>query len=156
MAEVTNAALAIVISLQAVGNVLVLALLITPAGAARLLTDRLGVMMLLAPAIGAGSSVAGLYLSYIWDLAAGGLIVLTVTAAFLLCWFFAPRHGLLAKLRIRRTPAAPVPEPQPKPWPRPRRRWPPTPPISPPCSGTASTRPLERDRRERDAGPKSR
>lgn len=107
----TMVTLAIVISLQAVGNVLVLALLITPAGAARLLTDRLGVMMLLAPAIGAGSSVAGLYLSYIWDLAAGGLIVLTVTAAFLLCWFFAPRHGLLAKLRIRRTPAAPVPEP---------------------------------------------
>ena len=91
--------LAIVISLQAVGNVLVLALLVTPAAAARLLTDRLGVMMLLAPAIGAGGSVLGLYLSYAFDLAAGGLIVLSLTGVFLLCWLFAPRHGLLRRPR---------------------------------------------------------
>ncbi|GAA1294667.1 anchored repeat-type ABC transporter permease subunit [Saccharothrix xinjiangensis] len=91
--------LAIVISLQAVGNILVLALLVTPAAAARLLTDRLGAMMLLAPLIGAGGSVLGLYLSYAFDLAAGGLIVLTLTGIFLLCWFFAPRHGLLTRAR---------------------------------------------------------
>jgi manganese/iron transport system permease protein len=91
--------LAIVISLQAVGNILVLALLITPAGCARLLTDRLGVMMLLAPAIGVFASITGLYLSYTLNLAAGGLIVLVVTAVFLLCWLLAPRHGLI----IRRT-----------------------------------------------------
>ncbi|MEV1118290.1 anchored repeat-type ABC transporter permease subunit [Actinosynnema sp. NPDC049800] len=102
--------LAIVISLQAVGNVLVLALLVTPAAAARLLTDRLGVMMLLAPAIGAGGSVLGLYLSYAFDLAAGGLIVLTLTGVFVLCWLFAPRHGLLTRPRGRRSTAAtPVP-----------------------------------------------
>ncbi|WP_282203022.1 anchored repeat-type ABC transporter permease subunit [Kitasatospora fiedleri] len=94
----------VVISLQAVGNVLVLALLITPASCARLLTDRIGVMMVLAPAIGAGSSLTGLYLSYAGNLAAGGLIVLVATAVFLLCWTFAPRHGLLAGLR-RRTAA---------------------------------------------------
>lgn len=91
--------LAIVISLQAVGNVLVLALLVTPAAAARLLTDRLGVMMLLAPAIGAGGSVLGLYLSYAFDLAAGGLIVLSLTGVFVLCWLFAPRHGLVRRSR---------------------------------------------------------
>jgi manganese/iron transport system permease protein len=91
--------LAIVISLQAVGNVLVLALLVTPAAAARLLTDRLGVMMLLAPAIGAGGSVLGLYLSYAFDLAAGGLIVLSLTGVFVLCWLFAPRHGLVRRPR---------------------------------------------------------
>jgi manganese/iron transport system permease protein len=91
--------LAIVISLQAVGNILVLALLVTPAAAARLLTDRLGTMVLLAPLIGAGGGVLGLYLSYASDLAAGGLIVLTLTAIFLLCWFFAPRHGLLTRNR---------------------------------------------------------
>lgn len=102
--------LAIVISLQAVGNVLVLALLVTPAAAARLLTDRLGVMMLLAPLIGAGGSVLGLYLSYAFDLAAGGLIVLTLTAVFLLCWFFAPRHGLLTRPR-RTAPATAAPAP---------------------------------------------
>lgn len=89
--------LAIVISLQAVGNVLVLALLVTPAAAARLLTDRLGVMMLLAPVIGAGGSVLGLYLSYAFDLAAGGLIVLSLTGVFVLCWLFAPRHGLVRR-----------------------------------------------------------
>ncbi|QKW17775.1 anchored repeat-type ABC transporter permease subunit [Kitasatospora sp. NA04385] len=98
----------VVISLQAVGNVLVLALLITPASCARLLTDRIGAMMLLAPAIGALSSLTGLYLSYAWNLAAGGLIVLVVTAVFLLCWAFAPRHGLLAGLRRRRTATAAV------------------------------------------------
>jgi manganese/iron transport system permease protein len=95
--------LAIVISLQAVGNVLVLALLVTPAAAARLLTDRLGVMMVLAPVIGAGGSVLGLYLSYAFDLAAGGLIVLSLTGVFLLCWLFAPRHGLLRRSNRRQS-----------------------------------------------------
>lgn len=77
---------AIVISLQAVGNILVLALLITPAAAARMVTDRLGTMMALAAAVGAISAVVGLYLSYYYNLAAGGLIVLVLTAAFLACW----------------------------------------------------------------------
>ncbi|MFE2638580.1 anchored repeat-type ABC transporter permease subunit [Streptomyces scopuliridis] len=92
----------VVISLQAVGNILVLALLITPAACARLLTDRIGVMMTLAPAIGAGSAVIGLYLSYGYNLAAGGLIVLVVTGVFILCWLLAPRHGLLMGGRHRR------------------------------------------------------
>ncbi|MBB5922105.1 manganese/iron transport system permease protein [Actinoalloteichus hoggarensis] len=92
---------AIVISLQAVGNILVLALLITPAACARLLTDRLGVMMVLAPVIGAAASFLGLYLSFAFNLAAGGLIVLVATAFFLLSWLFAPRHGLLRRARHR-------------------------------------------------------
>jgi manganese/iron transport system permease protein len=95
----TMVTLAIVISLQAVGNILVLALLITPASTARLLTDRLGVMMVLAPLLGGLSSLVGLYLSYAFDLAAGGLIVLVATAFFLLAWFLAPRHGLVARMR---------------------------------------------------------
>lgn len=98
----TMVTISIVISLQAVGNILVLALLITPAACARLLTDRLGTMMLLAPTLGIGASVVGLYLSYSLGLAAGGLIVLVATAQFLLCWFFAPRHGLVAKARTNR------------------------------------------------------
>ncbi|MCD9587166.1 anchored repeat-type ABC transporter permease subunit [Streptomyces sp. 8ZJF_21] len=92
----------VVISLQAVGNILVLALLITPAACARLLTDRIGVMMALAPAIGAGSAVLGLYLSYAYNLAAGGLIVLVVTGVFIVCWLLAPRHGLLTVRTHRR------------------------------------------------------
>ncbi len=90
---------AIVMSLKAVGNILVLALLITPAATARLLTDRLGVMMALAATIGALGAVGGLYLSYALELAAGGLIVVVLTAIFLLTWCAAPRHGLLARLR---------------------------------------------------------
>lgn len=93
-------AVAIVISIQTIGNILVLALLITPAAAARLLTDRLPMMMMLAPVIGASSAVVGLYLSWSLDLPVGGMIVLVATAVFLLAWFFAPRHGLLVR-RVR-------------------------------------------------------
>jgi manganese/iron transport system permease protein len=102
--------LTIVISIGAVGNILVLALLITPAACARLLTDRLGAMMILAPAIGLLSCVAGLYLSYTFNLAAGGLIVLVVTGLFLVSWLLAPKHGLIRRTR-RRGPGARSPEP---------------------------------------------
>ncbi|GLH95832.1 anchored repeat-type ABC transporter permease subunit [Phytohabitans aurantiacus] len=112
LALYTMVTIAIVISLQAVGNILVLALLITPAACARLLTDRLGAMMLLAPAIAAISAVAGLYLSYWFNLAAGGLIVLVTTGIFLLSWGFAPRHGLLARIRARGRPRLDLAQPK--------------------------------------------
>lgn len=112
--------LAVVISVQTIGNILVLALLITPAATARLLTDRLGIMMLLAPIIGGVSALVGLYISWSWDFPTGGTIVLVLTAAFLLVWFFAPRQGLIAKTWRRRTrdrdveasPIAAEPEPE--------------------------------------------
>ncbi|RIQ25899.1 anchored repeat-type ABC transporter permease subunit [Jiangella rhizosphaerae] len=88
---------AIVISVRTIGNILVLALLVTPAATARLLTDRLGVMMLLAPAIGGSGAVVGLYLSWSYDLPVGGSIVLVLAGVFLAAWTFAPRHGLLAR-----------------------------------------------------------
>jgi manganese/iron transport system permease protein len=91
--------IAIVISVQAVGNILVLALLIIPAACARLLTDRLATMMLLGPLIGASACFAGLYLSYSYNTAVGGMIVLVATAAFIACWCLAPRHGLIARIR---------------------------------------------------------
>ena len=94
-------AAAIVISVQTIGNVLVLALLVTPAAAARLLTDRLAPMMLLGPTIGGGSALVGLYLSWSLDLPVGGTIVLVATAVFLLAWLLAPRHGVLAGARTR-------------------------------------------------------
>jgi manganese/iron transport system permease protein len=89
--------LAVVISVRTIGNVLVLALLVTPAAAARLLTDRLAVMMVLAPVIGGLSALVGLYVSWSWDLPVGGTIVLVLTAVFLGAWLAAPRHGLLAR-----------------------------------------------------------
>ncbi|WP_430781524.1 anchored repeat-type ABC transporter permease subunit [Actinoplanes sp. G11-F43] len=90
--------LAVVMAVQTIGNILVLALLVTPAATARLLTDRLPVMMALAPVIGAGCALVGLYLSWSWDLPVGGTIVLTLTGAFLIAHLLAPRHGLVARL----------------------------------------------------------
>lgn len=94
-------ALAVVISIQTIGNILVLALLVTPAATARLLTDRLGHMMVLAPLLGMGAAVIGLYLSWSVDtgLPTGGTIVLVSTAGFLLAWLFAPKHGRFARRR---------------------------------------------------------
>lgn len=95
-------AVAVVISVQTIGNVLVLALLVTPAATARLLTDSLPRMMLLGPVIGGASSLVGLYLSWSFNLPTGGTIVLVATAVFVLAGVVAPRHGLLARLRRAR------------------------------------------------------
>jgi manganese/iron transport system permease protein len=95
--------LAVVLSVQTIGNVLVLALLVTPAATARLLTDRLGVMMLLAPLFGSLSALVGLYLSWSVDLPVGGTIVLVATGFFVVAWVASPRHGLVAKAGARRT-----------------------------------------------------
>ena len=94
--------LAVVISVQTIGNILVLALLVTPAATARLLTDRLAAMMLLAPAIGGLCALAGLYVSWSWDFPTGGTIVLVLTAVFLTAWILAPKHGLLSRASGRR------------------------------------------------------
>jgi manganese/iron transport system permease protein len=95
--------LTIVVSLSAVGNILVVAMLVTPAATARLLTDRLPVMLCLSAALGVLSGVAGLVLSFHADIAAGGTIVLVATLLFGLVWLLAPRHGLLAtRLASRR------------------------------------------------------
>lgn len=92
---------AIVASLQAVGNVLVLALLITPAATARLLTDRFTLMVILAPTIGAVAATTGLYLAFWFDLATGGAIVLVATTIFIVTWLVNPRSGLLHQRRSR-------------------------------------------------------
>jgi len=93
---------AVVISVQTIGNILVLALLIAPAATARMLTDRLVTMMFLSPALGALSAFVGLYISWSYDFPVGGTIVLVATAFFLAAWLLAPRHGVLAK-RVRRS-----------------------------------------------------
>ncbi|MDO5079882.1 anchored repeat-type ABC transporter permease subunit [Buchananella hordeovulneris] len=95
--------LAVVISIQTIGNVLVLALLVTPAATARLLTDKLAVMMWLAPLVGASAAFLGMYISWSWDLPTGGTIVLVLTTLFLVAWLAAPRQGLLATRRRKAT-----------------------------------------------------
>jgi manganese/iron transport system permease protein len=98
----TIVALAIVVSLQAVGIILVVAMLVTPAASAQLLTSRFGTMMRIAVLIGVGSAVAGLYLSYWLDVASGATIVLTETAVFFAALALGPSTGLLGMLRSRR------------------------------------------------------
>jgi len=94
-------ALAIVVSLQAVGIILVVAMLVTPAATAQLLTSRFGSMMRIAVAIGIGSAVAGLYVSYWLDVASGATIVLTETAVFFAALTLGPSTGLLGLWRSR-------------------------------------------------------
>lgn len=79
-------AVTIVVSLQTVGVALMVAMLVTPAATAYLLTKRLPVMMALAALIASLSGVIGLYLSYYLSIASGSAIVLTCTAIFGLIW----------------------------------------------------------------------
>lgn len=80
---------AVVMSVRTVGNILVLALLITPAAAARLWTDRLVVMMALSAVIGMVGSFLGVYGSWAIDVPTGATIVLVLTVVFLFSFFVA-------------------------------------------------------------------
>lgn len=88
--------LAIVLGLQTVGVVLMSAMIVAPAAAARQWTDRLGMMVLLSSLFGALAGVVGALLSSsIQRLPTGPTIVLCVSAIVLISLFFAPRRGLL-------------------------------------------------------------
>jgi ABC-type Mn2+/Zn2+ transport system permease subunit len=88
-------ALTVVVSLQTVGVGLAAAMLVTPGATAYLLTRRLPTMMAVAAAIGAFSSLAGLYLSFYANIASGAAIVLVATAVFMLVYLLAPKRGVL-------------------------------------------------------------
>jgi manganese/zinc/iron transport system permease protein len=91
-------AAAVVIALQAVGVVLVSAMLITPAATAQLLTHRLHRMLMLAAAIGAVTGVTGAFLSFLGrGLPTGPLMVLGASLVFVGVWLGAPRQGLVAR-----------------------------------------------------------
>ena len=93
-------AMTIVISLQTVGIILVVAMLVTPAATAQLLTNRFSRLILVASAIGIVAPAIGLYISYWTNTASAALIVLVETAAFLLALLLGPRTGLLRRRRI--------------------------------------------------------
>lgn len=95
-------ALAIAVSFQAVGVALMVAMLVTPAAAAYLLTKRLPVMMVLAAAIASSSGVIGLYLSYYINVASGPAIVLVATLFFLIAWSCAAVKKRLVLVGKRR------------------------------------------------------
>jgi manganese transport system permease protein len=95
--------LTVVASLQTVGLVLVVAMLITPASTAYLLTDRFPRMLGLSATVGVVSAVAGLYGSYYWNVSSGATIVLVATLLFFLALLFGPKRGLVLRwVRARR------------------------------------------------------
>jgi ABC-type Mn2+/Zn2+ transport system permease subunit len=96
----------IVISIQAVGIIMVVAMLVTPAATAQLLVVRFDRMMALAVGLAVLSSVVGLYVSFYLNLASGASIVLVETIVFGVALVFGPRSGIRARFRSVPTPAA--------------------------------------------------
>lgn len=89
-------AITVVSGIQAVGVVLTSAMLVTPAATAGLVTRRLPAMMALASLIAVGAGIAGLYLSYFFNLASGAAIVLVCTLIFALVYAATARRRQLA------------------------------------------------------------
>jgi len=96
--------MATVASLQTVGVVLVVAMLITPAATAYLLTNRFWVMILLSTLFGSLSSVIGLYISFEYNLSSGAVIVLAATTLFIIAFIFSPKQGVLWRALHSRRP----------------------------------------------------
>ncbi|MCG8585299.1 MAG: metal ABC transporter permease [Pirellulales bacterium] len=95
--------LVVVSGVSMLGVILIVGLLITPAGTAYMLCDRLSRMLWVAAAFGATGVIGGLYLCTWVDIAGGPAIVLFTTAQFLVVLAVAPRYGLIAGwLRRRR------------------------------------------------------
>lgn len=89
--------LTVVVALQAVGIVLVVAMLITPGATAYLLTNRFEVMLLIAAGLALLCAVMGTYISFYADWSTGGTIVLAQTTVFTAAYLFAPRQGLVGR-----------------------------------------------------------
>ncbi len=88
-------ALTAVTALQVVGIVLVVAMLIIPGATARLLTNKFGRMLLVAPLLAAGGGVVGLYFSYYQDASPGGMVVLSQGVVFGIVYLFSPSGGVV-------------------------------------------------------------
>jgi manganese/iron transport system permease protein len=92
-------AITVAVAMQAVGVALMVAMLVTPAATASLLTRRLPAMMMTSATLAAFSGVIGLYASYYLGISSGSAIVLTATLIFAIAFLFAPRRGLLRRAK---------------------------------------------------------
>ena len=92
--------LAIVVSLQAVGIILVVAMLVTPGSIAHLWTDRFDRMLGIAVAAATASTAVGIFISYHIDASTGACIVLVQTLLFVVSLAFAPRYGILRRFHV--------------------------------------------------------
>ncbi|OZC70523.1 hypothetical protein CH251_18770 [Rhodococcus sp. 06-462-5] len=106
----TLLALTTVVALQAVGVILVVAMLITPGASAYLLTHSFGRMLVLAPIVSVGCALVGIYASFYLDVSSGGSVVLTQGLVFVLAYLFSPSQGIVIRaLRQRgQVPVAPA------------------------------------------------
>ncbi|MDV6261416.1 metal ABC transporter permease [Rhodococcoides yunnanense] len=106
----TLLALTTVVALQAVGVILVVAMLITPGASAYLLTHSFGRMLVLAPLISVGCALVGIYASFYLDVSSGGSVVLTQGLVFVFAYLLSPSQGIVTRaLRQRgRVPVAPA------------------------------------------------
>lgn len=86
-----------VASLQTVGIILVVAMLITPASTAYLLTNRLSIMIAISAFLGALSAVVGLYISFTYNWPSGAAIVLVATTFFVITLLLSPKHGVIVR-----------------------------------------------------------
>jgi len=95
----TLTVLAVVIGIQAVGVVLMAAMLITPAAAARFWTDKIRVMLVLSAILGAIAGLLGTYVSYISPaMPTGPWIVVVISTIAFISFFFAPKKGIISRL----------------------------------------------------------
>ena len=103
LALIVASVLTMISSAQAVGVILMLGLLVTPAATLYMLTDEFEKMLWGGALLGSAGSVVGLVISYWFDrIPSGAAIVLVLGACFLLAWIFGPRYGLLGQFRKRR------------------------------------------------------
>ncbi len=92
--------LTIVVSLQAVGIILVIAMLVTPGSIAHLWTDRFDRMLVVAVGAAVSSTVAGVFVSFHIDASTAACIVLLQALLFVASLLFAPKYGILARCRV--------------------------------------------------------
>ena len=97
----TLMALVVVVSLPAVGNIQIVALLVTSPATARLLTDQLRPMMFISGLLALFGGVFGILLAVRLNLVPGATVVVVLTVIFMLAYFFSPKHGLLAQFFSR-------------------------------------------------------
>lgn len=91
-----------VAAMQTVGAFLVICLVVTPGATAYLLSDRFSILLIIAVAIGAFTSILGVYVSYFLNAHTGGVVVLFQASLFIAAFIFSPKYGYIAaRLRVR-------------------------------------------------------
>ncbi|WP_298814562.1 metal ABC transporter permease [Chloroflexus sp.] len=93
----TSVSLTAVTAFDAVGSILVIALMVAPPATAYLLTDRLPRLIGLSVAIGALDAIAGYWIARLFDVSIAGAMATMTGFSFLLAWLFAPRRGIVAQ-----------------------------------------------------------